>query len=86
MLKYFAKSRARPCKESEDPAEYILQIVACKDTSTSPDWVLTWTKSTEHLDMMAEHRRMNQDMFNSKVNTSHHAKAKKFAAPLIIQL
>ncbi|KAJ5787645.1 CDR ABC transporter [Penicillium paradoxum] len=56
LLKYFEDSGARPCKPLENPAEYILEMVA---GDTCPvDWVEAWNKSSEYQGVCAEVERL----------------------------
>lgn len=50
LLDYFERNGARIFKESENPAESILEIVS-GEASDGPDWVKVWNESPEHQDV-----------------------------------
>jgi ABC-type multidrug transport system ATPase subunit len=57
LLKYFEHNGARPCEQLENPAEYMLEMVA--GDSCPIDWVETWNKSPEYEEVQAEVERLH---------------------------
>ncbi|KAJ6093557.1 hypothetical protein N7486_008846 [Penicillium sp. IBT 16267x] len=55
---YFERSGARPCETLENPAEYILDMVA-GDGCPDVDWVQTWKNNPEYLEVIAEVDRLH---------------------------
>ncbi|OJJ75062.1 hypothetical protein ASPBRDRAFT_28029 [Aspergillus brasiliensis CBS 101740] len=53
LLEYFERCGARRCGDMENPAEYILEIVA-GEASESIDWVQKWNDSPERKEVLAE--------------------------------
>ena len=48
VLKYFESNGARPCETSENPAEYLLEVViGTKSAANSINWVEKWEHSIE---------------------------------------
>ena len=47
---YFEKAGARPCREQENPAEYILEVIG----NSASDWPEVWKTSQEHAAFQTE--------------------------------
>jgi ATP-binding cassette, subfamily G (WHITE), member 2, PDR len=45
VIEYFENNRAPPCGTSQNPAEYLLDIVAGENTQNAIDWVEKWENS-----------------------------------------
>ncbi|KAJ5540354.1 hypothetical protein N7513_008686 [Penicillium frequentans] len=58
LLEYFERNGARPCETLENPAEYILDMVA-GDGCPDVDWVQAWRNSQEYQDVVAEVDRLH---------------------------
>ncbi|OKL59742.1 hypothetical protein UA08_05240 [Talaromyces atroroseus] len=57
LLDYFERNGGRHCDKSENPAEYILDVVN-GDKDSNVDWPETWKKSAEYTDMIKELDRL----------------------------
>ncbi|KIJ53326.1 hypothetical protein M422DRAFT_222683 [Sphaerobolus stellatus SS14] len=65
LVGYFESNGGRPCGESENPAEYMLDVIgAGVTTPTEINWHDTWNKSPEkqHVHMMLENILLNQEL------------------------
>lgn len=61
LIDYFEASGARVCDDAENPAEYILEVVAGKDADKSIDWHETWKNSQNFQDVGAEINKLHTD-------------------------
>ena len=89
LLEYFARNGARPCGESENPAEYILDAVSGDgDASDDVDWVASWNGSPEHAAVLAELDRLCQ-LADAPAHPAEEKEEadldREFAAPLAVQ-
>ncbi|KAI2824156.1 hypothetical protein CBS115989_975 [Aspergillus niger] len=57
LLDYFERSGIRRCGDMENPAEYILEVVA-GEGSEGIDWVQRWNDSPERKEVLAELERL----------------------------
>ncbi|KAJ5115360.1 hypothetical protein NUU61_001119 [Penicillium alfredii] len=85
LLEFFEHNGARPCQEMENPAEYILEMVA-GDACPGVDWAQVWKKSPEYQQVVAE-----VDRLHSPENRTDHESPlgdddAEFAMPLYSQL
>jgi ABC-type multidrug transport system permease subunit/energy-coupling factor transporter ATP-binding protein EcfA2 len=85
LLKYFAGHGARPCQQLENPAEYILEMVA-GDSCPEIDWSDAWNKSPEYQEVQAEVHRLHSSHKPSIHETSLDNDDAEFAMPLSSQL
>ncbi|PWY90711.1 hypothetical protein BO70DRAFT_328580 [Aspergillus heteromorphus CBS 117.55] len=83
MLDYFQSNGARRCKDTENPAEYMLEIIgASASTKSTIDWVQTWNNSPERKELRAELDRIcHQGSSKEAVDESN----MEFAMPLASQ-
>ncbi|KAJ9368982.1 hypothetical protein DTO282E5_6314 [Paecilomyces variotii] len=54
LLEYFSRNGARPCEDLENPAEYMLQVLA----DETKDWSQVWKNSPEYREVLAELDRL----------------------------
>ena len=85
LLEYFERNGARACGELENPAEYILEMVA-GDGCPGMDWAQAWKKSPEHEAVIAEVDRLNSTEKELAHETSEDNDNAEFAMPLRTQL
>ncbi|KAK4497290.1 hypothetical protein PRZ48_011740 [Zasmidium cellare] len=82
LLDYFEGNGARKCDDSENPAEYMLEIVG----DESADWVGTWKDSPQAADVQREiddiHKKQGELPENDDDPTAH----SEFAMPFTTQL
>ena len=99
LIDYFIRNGAFPCREGENPAEWMLQAIgAAPGSHTDIDWHATWMKSPEW-------REVRRELEHLKVTRPREAEAEKakrgeeeargisrrrndldeFAAPIVVQ-
>ncbi|KAL2818268.1 ABC-2 type transporter-domain-containing protein [Aspergillus granulosus] len=62
LLDYFEANGARACGSSENPAEYILEIIGAGASGKSTlDWPVIWKESTQARDIQTEIDRIHQE-------------------------
>lgn len=57
VTSYFERNGARPCKQDENPAEWMLEVTGAasgSETETKQDWFAIWNRSEEHRAVKAE--------------------------------
>jgi ATP-binding cassette subfamily G (WHITE) protein 2 (PDR) len=87
VVNYFSKNGARLCGESENPAEYIMGIVAAGSVGESKvDWPKIWNTSDESRSVKAEQERIEQKMANFTTKPENQDNRGKFAASLSTQI
>lgn len=89
LLNYFETHGAEPCGPSENPAEYMLNIVGAGPSGKSKiDWPVVWKESEESRHVQQELDRIQSE--TSKRNEGHGQSAEKepgeFAMPFTSQL
>ncbi|KAJ5178709.1 hypothetical protein N7492_001919 [Penicillium capsulatum] len=82
LLDYFTRHGARECEDLENPAEYILDMVA-GDGCPGVDWSAEWNKSVEYQNVRAELDSMQKDSRQETTTTDDNA---EFATSLSYQL
>ncbi|KAJ5902585.1 hypothetical protein N7495_003113 [Penicillium taxi] len=82
LLNYFERNGARGCEDIENPAEYILEMVA-GDGCPGVDWVDAWDNSPEYQDVLVEVDRLNSR--NPSSEKSIDDDDSEFAMPLLGQ-
>lgn len=63
MAEYFESRGARPLLESENPAEYLLEVIGA-GVGAAPstiDWVNAWQQSQQRADLHKELERLEQE-------------------------
>jgi ATP-binding cassette subfamily G (WHITE) protein 2 (PDR) len=88
LLDNFEAHGARPCGESENPAEYILEIVTtgASDNGLGRDWSEVWKWSQESKTVKVEQDRIHQSMESVGLGKTNHGDGGEFAVPLLIRL
>ncbi|KAL4925873.1 ABC-2 type transporter-domain-containing protein [Aspergillus undulatus] len=86
LLNYFESNGARECGSSENPAEYILEVIgAGASGKSSQDWPSVWKESTQAREVQQEIDRIHKDRASApseEDNNSH----QEFAMPFTNQL
>ncbi|KIX01900.1 uncharacterized protein Z518_07839 [Rhinocladiella mackenziei CBS 650.93] len=87
LISYFERHGARHCTESENVAEYILEVVN-PETSTQPnhDWVEIWKSSEENENMLVELERINRETSEIRAEDNAPKDHGQFAMPLYTQI
>jgi ABC-type multidrug transport system ATPase subunit len=87
LLGYFVTHGARPCGESDNPAEYILEIVTAR-ASGEPghDWPAIWKSSDEYQGVKAEQERIHHKVGNTTMGYLNDSDHNEFAMPLYTQI
>jgi len=88
LLDYFESRGARKSDISENPAEYMLEIIGAGASGQSrQDWASLWMKSQPYKNMNREIDRINREISN-KPNVNHETKTDRleFAMPFHYQL
>ncbi|PWY65417.1 hypothetical protein BO83DRAFT_410850 [Aspergillus eucalypticola CBS 122712] len=91
LLEYFERNGARACGTLENPAEYILDMVA-GDGCPNVDWPQAWNNSAEYQEVLAEVDRLHSakgssgELLTDRNNNSDADSTSEFAAPLWVQL
>jgi ABC-type multidrug transport system permease subunit len=85
LLKYFENKGARPCEELENPAEYILDMVA-GEGCLGVDWPQAWNSSQEYQDVISELDRLHSMQKSSTHDQLLGDDNAEFAMPLSTQL
>ncbi|OQD76097.1 hypothetical protein PENDEC_c005G05946 [Penicillium decumbens] len=85
LLEYFERNGARECEDLENPAEYILDMVA-GDGCPGVDWAQVWNKSPEYDEVLAEVDRLHSLRHGSTHEPFEDDSNAEFAMPLYTQL
>ncbi|KAJ5626294.1 hypothetical protein N7510_002603 [Penicillium lagena] len=85
LLEYFERNGARKCEEFENPAEYILDMVA-GEGCPEVDWAQAWSKSPEYQEVLAEVDRLHSLHNGSTHEPFADEDNAEFAMPLSTQL
>jgi ABC-type multidrug transport system permease subunit/ABC-type multidrug transport system ATPase subunit len=90
LLEYFECNGARKCETLENPAEYILDMVA-GDGCPGVDWVQAWKNSPEYQNVLAEVDRLHSSKGSEPLAHNSHGidgddDNAEFAMPLWTQL
>lgn len=87
LLSYFETHGARPCSESDNPAEYILETVTAGATGKfACDWPEIWKSSDEHDAVKAEQERIHHEMSSTGIISMSGCDNEEFAMPLHTQI
>ena len=87
LLNYFENHGARPCGDSENPAEYILETVtAGADEKAGHSWPEIWNSSNEFQNVRIEQDRIHSAVSNVPVGSKGDTEHNEFAMPLKSQL
>ena len=86
LLDYFERGGARHCSQDENPAEYMLEIVAgAHGHQSSQYWHTVWKDSQEAKDIQAEIDRIHKEKVDEPVSEET-GEATEFAMPLTAQI
>ena len=86
LLEYFESGGARKCDDEENPAEYMLEIVAAGSANRSDiDWSERWNQSQEAKSVQAEIDRIHAEKQADPV-TDRGDSTGEFAMPLTAQI
>lgn len=85
LLDYFERNGAPACEELENPAEYILDMVA-GDGCPEVDWPTAWNKSPEREEVISELERLHSTRRPSVHDLVNDDDTAEFAMPLSTQL
>jgi len=87
LLNYFKKHGDRPCGESDNPAEYILETVtAGANTKSGRDWPEIWKSSDEYNLVKADQERIHHEMSSITPTSMSDSDNDEFAMPLHTQV
>lgn len=86
LVSYFERHGARHCSESENVAEYILEIVSTEAGANGHvDWVEAWRSSEENKTMLEELDRINLERGSAPAKQTSREDHSEFAMPIYIQ-
>ncbi|EXJ74638.1 ATPase [Cladophialophora psammophila CBS 110553] len=83
LLRYFESRGARPCLQTENPAEYILETVSAASGKPYQDWPELWKSSQEYRAVVEELDRIH--LVGSSA-TAGNEEQDEFAMPLLTQI
>ena len=88
LLHYFETHGARQCGQTENPAEFMLEIVGAGASGKSTqDWHEVWDSSQEAKDVQTELDRIYRDKANEQVTGADSEEShREFAMPFASQL
>lgn len=86
LLDYFEANGARACDDSENPAEYMLDVVNQGTNSHGEDWFDVWKKSNESTAVQTEIDRIHKERQGAPVDDDTAASHSEFAMPFWFQL
>ncbi|CAG8279653.1 unnamed protein product [Penicillium salamii] len=88
MLEYFESNGARKCDDSENPAEYMLNIVNAGQNNKGQDWYDVWKQSEECTGVQTELNRIHAEKEKEApaVEEDTSASHSEFAMPLWSQI
>ncbi|OAP63066.1 hypothetical protein AYL99_02293 [Fonsecaea erecta] len=87
LTSYFERHGARPCTDSENVAEYMLEVVNPEASAqANRDWVEIWRSSEENKHMLAELDQINQERSKIPVEDSTVTNLGQFAVPVFTQI
>ena len=88
LLDYFEGHGARQCGESENPAEYMLEMVGAGASGKSAqDWPSVWNESNESKAVQTELERIHEEKRGEEIAGGDTREARQeFAMPFLTQL
>ncbi|KIX02715.1 uncharacterized protein Z518_08657 [Rhinocladiella mackenziei CBS 650.93] len=88
LLDYFHRNGARKCNESENPAEYILELAgAGASNEAKQDWPAIWRNSPEASTVVSELNRLHQQLREEHARDPPQSESQaEFATPFWDQL
>ncbi|KAL3480136.1 ABC-2 type transporter-domain-containing protein [Aspergillus californicus] len=86
LLDYFEANGARPCGGSENPAEYILEVIGAGASGKSQqDWPSNWKQSTQASEVQKEIDRIHEVRSSAPAEEESNTQ-KEYAMPFTSQL
>lgn len=82
LLDYFESNGARKCDDSENPAEYMLEVASDKER----DWFDVWQNSKQAQEVQSELDRVHKDTQDMQVHDDDPSALNEFAMPFTAQL
>jgi ATP-binding cassette subfamily G (WHITE) protein 2 (PDR) len=86
LLDYFESHGARPCGDSENPAEYMLDVVNKGSNLQGEDWFDVWKQSQESTAVQTEIDRIHKERQGATTVDDTAASHSEFAMPFWFQL
>ena len=90
LLDYFEGHGARPCKDNENPAEYMIEVVNSGVNPSGDSWFDLWNRSNEASEVQAEinriHEEKKHDSASENSEAVDHREHEEFAMPVSKQL
>ncbi|GKZ36792.1 hypothetical protein AbraIFM66950_007990 [Aspergillus brasiliensis] len=87
LLSYFESNGARPCGPSENPAEYMLEIIGAGASGrATKDWPAVWNDSQQANDIQKEIDRIHQVRASAPESGNDDAQKGEYAMPFPNQL
>ncbi|GME31552.1 ABC multidrug protein [Neofusicoccum parvum] len=87
LLDYFEFRGARKCGETENPAEYIFDIVSGQEAGLNQDWAALWKQSTESVAIMDILGRIcDKGQDDEEPETEDGSQGDEYAAPFLKQV
>ncbi|GLA74143.1 hypothetical protein AtubIFM55763_005085 [Aspergillus tubingensis] len=87
LLTYFESNGARPCGPSENPAEYMLEIIGAGASGrATKDWPAVWNDSQQANDIQKEIDRIHQERASAPETGNDDAQKGEYAMPFPNQL
>lgn len=84
VTNYFKKYGARECSDTENPAEYMLEVIGAGSSVAKDDWGEVWKQSTEYQDFVGEYDDLYTELLNTNKGDDQDLE-KKFAVPYTTQ-
>jgi hypothetical protein len=85
LLDYFESYNARKCGDSENPAEFMLDVVNARTNPQGEDWFDVWKQSKESQMVQAEIDRIHKEK-QAERSESEDSAGNEFAMPFWFQL
>lgn len=88
LLDYFEGQGARTCRDDENPAEYMIEVVNKGNNPAGESWFDLWNNSKEASEVQAEIDRIHESRRDKPVEqgTEEHREHEEFAIPVSKQM
>jgi ABC-type multidrug transport system permease subunit len=86
LLDYFEAHGARKCDDSENPAEFMLDVVNAGTNPQGQDWFDVWKQSKESVAVQAEIDRIHKEKQGQQTEAEDASATAEFAMPFWFQL
>jgi hypothetical protein len=81
LINYFERNGSRPCGSSENPAEWMLDVIgAAPGSQNTTDWPQIWRESPEKAKIKMQLGEMKKELSSKPVHDTPES-LKEFAAP-----